>query len=270
MFDSHLHLTAERFDGDVDEVVARARAAGVSRMVTIATDPADARAALDLTRRLAGVVGCSAGLHPHDASSWRTDTPDTLRALLSEPEVVAVGETGLDFHYDNSPRDVQRAAFEAQLDLAVDAGLPVIVHSRDADDEMCDVLRVRGAEVRGVLHCFTGGDALLDAGLEAGWWVSFGGIVTFRSFAAPDRVRRVPWDRLMIETDSPYLAPVPLRGRRNEPAFLPHVCERVAGLRGTPANEVAERTTRAALSFYGIGPAGPAEPAAAANGGAPA
>lgn len=258
MFDSHLHLTAERFDEDVDEVVARARAAGVSRMVTIATDPADAHAALDLTRRLSGVVGCTAGLHPHDASAWRPDTAGTLRTLLSEPEVVAVGETGLDFHYDNSPRDVQRAAFEAQLDLAVEARLPVVVHSRDADEEMRDVLRARGTDVRGVLHCFTGGDALLDAGLEAGWWVSFGGIVTFRSFDAPDQVRRVPWDRLMIETDSPYLAPVPLRGRRNEPAFLPHVCERVAELRGARADETAERTTRAALSFYGLEAADPA------------
>lgn len=261
MFDSHLHLTAERFDGDVDEVVARARAAGVSRMVTIATDPADARAALGLTRRIVGVVGCTAGLHPHGASAWRADTADDLRALLSEPDVVAVGETGLDFHYDNSPRGVQRVAFEAQLDLAVETRLPVVVHSRDADEETCRVLRDRGSEVRGVLHCFTGGDALLDAGLEAGWWVSFGGIVTFGSFDAPDQVRRVPWDRLMIETDSPYLAPVPKRGRRNEPAFLRHVCERVAELRGAGADEAAERTTRAALSFYGLGPAEPAETA---------
>jgi TatD DNase family protein len=258
VFDSHLHLTAERFDGDVDEVVARARAAGVSRMVTIATDPADARAALELTRGGHGIVGCTAGLHPHDASAWRAGTPDTLRALLAEREVVAVGETGLDFHYDNSPRDIQRTAFEGQLDLAAETGLPVVVHSRDADDEMRDILRARGHEVRGVLHCFTGGDALLDAGLEAGWWVSFGGIVTFRSFAAPEQVRRVPAERLMIETDSPYLAPAPLRGRRNEPAFLPHVCQRVAELRGARTDETAEQTTRAALTFYGLEDPGPA------------
>lgn len=270
MFDSHLHLTAERFDEDVDEVVARARSAGVSGMVTIATDPADARAALDLTRRLAGVVGCTAGLHPHDASTWRADTAGILRGLLGEPEVLAVGETGLDFHYDNSPRDAQRAVFEAQLDLAVETGLPVVVHSRDADDEMRDVLRARGGEVRGVLHCFTGGDALLDAGLEAGWWVSFGGIVTFRSFDAPDRVRRVPWDRLMIETDSPYLAPVPRRGGRNEPAFLPHVCERIAELRGARTSEAAERTARSALSFYGIDLAAPTETAGPGGEDAPA
>jgi TatD DNase family protein len=255
VFDSHLHLTVERFGGEVDEVVGRARAAGVSRMVTVATDPADARAAVAVARRHASVVGCTAGLHPHDASAWRDDSAETLRVLLAEPEVVAVGETGLDFHYDHSSREVQRAVFEAQLDLAAEAGLPVVVHSRDADDAMRDTLRARGGDVRGVLHCFTGGDELLDAGLEAGWWVSFGGIVTFRSFDAAGRVRRVPWERLMIETDSPYLAPVPMRGKRNEPAFLPHVCARVAELRGARVDETVERTTRAALAFYGIEPA---------------
>lgn len=252
MFDSHLHLTAERFAGEVDDVVARAGAAGVVRMVTVATDVADARTALAVARRHAGAVFSTVGLHPHAASAWNDALTGALRDLLSEPEVVAVGETGLDFHYDHAPRDRQQAAFEGQLDLAAESGLPVVVHSRDADAAMLDVLRARGADVRGVLHCFTGGDELLDAGLDAGWWVSFGGIVTFRSFGAPDQVRRVPWERLMIETDSPYLAPVPMRGRRNEPAFLPHVCERVAELRGTRTEETAERTARAALSFYGI------------------
>lgn len=252
MFDSHLHLTADGFGGEADDVIARATRAGVTRMVTIATEPDDARAAIALARRHPDVVHCTAGLHPHDASAWRNESTETLRGLTAAPEVVAVGETGLDFHYDNAPRAVQRAAFEAQLDLAAETDLPVVVHSRDADDEMRDILRARGSEVRGVLHCFTGGDELLDAGLEAGWWVSFGGIVTFPSFDAPDRVRRVPWDRLMIETDSPYLAPVPMRGRRNEPAFLTHVCARMAELRGVNRDEVAERTTRSALAFYGI------------------
>ena len=252
MFDSHLHLTAERFAGEVDEVIARACAAGVSRMVTVATDVSDARAALDVARRHAGAVFSTAGVHPHDASAWDDASTGALRNLLAELEVVAVGETGLDFHYDYAPRERQLAAFEAQLDLAAESGLPVVVHSRDADDAMLDVLRARGRDVRGVLHCFTGGDELLDAGLDAGWWVSFGGIVTFRSFGTPDQVRRVPWERLMIETDSPYLAPVPMRGRRNEPAFLPHVCERVAELRGARIQETAARTARAALSFYGF------------------
>ena len=252
MFDSHLHLTSEQFSGDVDEVIRRARAAGVSRMVTISTDPHDGREVLALVRRYPDVLFGTAGLHPHDASAWSEEAEAEIRALLQEPEIVAVGEAGLDFHYDHSPRAIQREAFEAQLDLAAAHDLPIIVHSRDADETMLEVLLDRGNDVRGVLHCFTGGDALLEAGLEAGWYVSFGGITTFHSFDAEDRVRRVPHERLMIETDSPYLAPVPKRGKRNEPSFLPHVCSRVAGLRGVSPEELAAQTTATALRFYGI------------------
>lgn len=252
MFDSHLHLTSEQFSGDVDEVIRRARAAGVSRMVTISTDPHDGREVLALVRRYPDVLFGTAGLHPHDASAWSEEAEAEIRALLQEPEIVAVGEAGLDFHYDHSPRAIQREAFEAQLDLAAAHDLPIIVHSRDADETMLEVLLDRGNDVRGVLHCFTGGDALLEAGLDAGWYVSFGGITTFNSFDAEDRVRRVPHERLMIETDSPYLAPVPERGKRNEPSFLPHVCSRVAGLRGVSPEELAAQTTATALRFYGI------------------
>ena len=252
MFDSHLHLTSERFADDADEVIRRARAAGVSRMTTIATDPRDGREVLALVRRYPDVLFGTAGLHPHDASAWSDQTEADIRALLREPEIVAVGEAGLDFHYDNSPRSVQREAFEAQLDLAVAHDLPIVVHSRDADETMLEILLDRGEDVRGVLHCFTGGDALLEAGLDAGWYVSFGGITTFNSFDAEDLVRRVPHDRLLIETDSPYLAPAPDRGKRNEPAFLPHVCSRIAELRGVSPEELAAQTTTAALRFYGI------------------
>lgn len=252
MFDSHLHLTADRFDGEVDEVVRRAVAAGVSRMVTVATDPSDGRSALEVARCHPGVVYATAGLHPHDASAWTDETEAEIRALLAEPEVVAVGEAGLDFHYDNSPRSIQREAFEAQLDLAVETGLPIVVHSRDADDAMMDILLDRGPDVTGILHCFTGGDALLEAGLDAGWYVSFGGIVTFNSFDGADRVRRVPADRLLVETDAPYLAPVPMRGRRNEPAYLGHTCARLAELRDVSIEQLVTETTRAALAFYGL------------------
>lgn len=252
MFDSHLHLTADRFDGDVDEVIRRARAAGVSRMVTVATDPSDARSALQLARAYPGMVHATAGLHPHDASAWADETEPELRALLAAPEVVAVGEAGLDFHYDNSPRSVQRAVFETQLDLAVETSLPIVVHSRDADETMIEILLDRGRELRGILHCFTGGDALLETGLDAGWYVSFGGIVTFGSFDGADRVRRVPADRLLVETDSPYLAPVPMRGRRNEPSFLSYTCQRLAELRGVTVDELVAETTAAALAFYGL------------------
>jgi TatD DNase family protein len=252
VFDSHLHLTADRFDGEVDEVVRRAVAAGVSRMVTVATDPSDGRSALEIARRHPGVVYATAGLHPHDASAWTDETEAEIRALLAEPDVVAVGEAGLDFHYDHSPRSIQRAAFEAQLNLAVETGLPIVVHSRDADDAMMEILLDRGSDVTGILHCFTGGDALLEAGLDAGWYVSFGGIVTFNSFDGADRVRRVPTDRLLVETDAPYLAPVPMRGRRNEPAFLEHTCARLAELRDVSVEQLVTETTRAAFAFYGL------------------
>ena len=252
MFDTHLHLTSERFSDDVDEVIRRARAVGVSRMVAIATDPRDGREVLGLVRRYPDVLFGTAGLHPHDASAWSEQAEAEIRALLKEPEIVAVGEAGLDFHYDNSPRSIQRVAFEAQLDLAVAHDLPIVVHSRDADEAMLEMILDWGDDVRGVLHCFTGGDALLEAGLDAGWYVSFGGIATFSSFDAEDLVRRVPHDRLMIETDSPYLAPVPERGKRNEPAFLPHVCSRIAELRGVSPEELAAQTTAAALRFYRI------------------
>lgn len=250
LFDSHLHLTDKQFEGEVDQVVKRAREAGITRLVTVASDASDSLLALGIARQHG--IFSTAGIHPHAASTFSNPEMESIRALLDEPEVVAVGETGLDFHYDNSPRELQRESFEAHLDLARDTDLPVVVHARSADSDMTEVIRRRGSMVRGVLHCFTGGDELFEAGLAAGWFFSFGGVVTFKSFAGSSQVCRVPWDRLMLETDSPYLAPVPMRGRRNEPAFMRHSCAIVAGLRGSTFDETAERTTQATLDFYGL------------------
>lgn len=250
LFDAHCHLTAEAFAEDLDAVLARAREAGVEEMVTIASDPEDGAAALALARAHPG-LHATAGLHPHDAERFGPEAEEAIRRLLAAPEVVAVGETGLDFYYDNAPRARQTESFEAQVALARDADLPVVVHAREADAEVAEV--IRGAPgVRGVLHCFSGGAELLETGLDAGWYVSFSGIVTFRRFDAAERVRRVPDDLLLIETDSPYLAPVPHRGRRNEPARLPHTCAAVAAIRGVPAERIAETTRRNARRFYGI------------------
>ena len=250
LFDSHLHLTDERFEGEIDQVVKRAREAGVTRMVTVASDLPDALAARTLARQHG--IHSTTGIHPHAASTFSPSQMDAIRSLLDEPEVVAVGETGLDFHYDNSPREIQRESYEAHLDLASDTDKPVVVHARSADSDMVDVLRRRGHTVFGVLHCFTGGDDLFAAGLAAGWYFSFGGMVTFKSFTGQEQLRRVPWNRLMLETDSPYLAPVPMRGRRNEAAYLRHICVAVAAVRGVTFEETAERTTRSALDFYGL------------------
>jgi TatD DNase family protein len=170
--------------------------------------------------------------------------------------VVAIGETGLDYFYDNSPRAEQEASFEAQLDLASETGLPVVVHSRAADAETIRFVQAFEGRVLGVLHCFSGGAALLEAGLEAGWYVSFSGIVTFKKFEDGDLVRRVPSDRLLIETDSPYLAPVPMRGKRNEPSLVGHTCAAVAAIRNEEPEEIARLTLENACRFYAVEVAG--------------
>ena len=252
LFDSHLHLTDSSFEEDRIEILSRARDAGVAGMVTVASDLEDARAALRLADDTPGLWS-TAGLHPHDARAFDSARdPDALRSLATEPSVVAIGETGLDYFYDNSPRAQQGEAFEAQLEVAAETGLPAVVHSRASDADTVSFIRRFAGRVRGVLHCFSGGEALLDAGLDEGWFVSFSGIVTFKKFGDDELVRRVPEERLLIETDSPYLAPVPKRGKRNEPAFLRHTCEAVASIRGTTPEALAERTAENACRLYGV------------------
>lgn len=226
-------------------------------MVSIASDADDAEAVADLVLQGGGDgdprLWGTAGIHPHVAEGADVGDLDRVVDLLrSRPGLVAVGETGLDYHYDNSPRAVQRTLFRRQVEVAVDLDLPVVVHSREAEDDTRALIRDVGSEVRGVLHCFTGGTDLLEEGLAAGWYVSFSGIATFSSFHAEDDVRLVPRDRLLIETDAPYLAPEPRRGRRNEPAFVAHVAEAVARIRGEDPEELAARTTANARAFYGL------------------
>jgi len=251
LFDSHCHLTDAAFRDDREAVLLRAREAGVTRLVTIASDVADARAALALARAHEG-VWCTAGVHPHEAGAADPDALERVRELAAEPEVVALGETGLDYHYDHSPRDVQRRLFDAHLALGAETGLPVVVHAREADADVAAALRGAPPGVRGVLHCFTGGEAAFAEAMARRWWVSFSGIATFRSFSVVGLLREVPADRLMVETDAPYLAPVPHRGRRNEPAYVREVVEGVAAHLGETPGSVAARTTANALRFYGL------------------
>jgi len=253
LFDSHCHLTSEKFDADRSEVLSRALSAGVSRIVTIASDLQDARAALDLAAETPGLWS-TAGIHPHEVTQHATADLDDVAALLGgHPEIRAVGETGLDYFYDHAPRQAQLRSLEAHVTLAERVDRPLVVHCRDADQHMTGVIRSAGRAVRGVLHCFVGDDDLLDAGLEEGWYVSFSGIASFKNFHAAERLRRVPLDRLMVETDAPYLAPVPMRGKRNEPAFVAHVCGAVAEHLGRSVEDVARTTTENALRFYGLG-----------------
>ena len=251
LFDSHLHLSDQAFEEDRSAVLQRARDAGVAELVTVASDPADARRAIDLALATPG-VWATVGLHPHEAAAFSVELLAELEDLAALPEVVAIGETGLDYHYDNSPREEQLHAFRSQLQLAERAGLPVVVHSRDADEETAALISEFAGRVPGVLHCFTGGNELLTAGLDAGWFVSFSGIVTFKRFDGAEAVRRVPADRLLIETDSPYLSPVPQRGRRNEPSHLIHTCRRVAEIRGEVLETTAEITRDNAITFYNL------------------
>lgn len=251
LFDSHCHLTDAAFRDDREAVLLRAREAGVTRLVTIASDLEDARRALALARAHGGVWS-TAGVHPHHAGAADPDALERVRELAEEPEVVAVGETGLDYHYDHAPREVQRRLFDAHLALSAETGLPVVVHAREADADIAAALRNAPSGVRGVLHCFTGGEAAFAEAMARGWWVSFSGIATFRSFAVADLLREVPADRLLVETDAPYLAPVPHRGRRNEPAFVRQVAEGVAAHLGEAPESVAARTTANALRFYGL------------------
>jgi len=242
-FDNHCHL-----GDDADEVVARARAGGVVGMVTVGCDLADSRAAVATASRHDD-VWATAGVHPHEASGG----VDGLVDLLADPRVVAVGEAGLDFHYDHSPRDAQRDAFAAQIGLANAHDLPLVIHTREAWDETFAILDAEGVPARTVFHCFTGGPDEAAEGLARGALLSFSGIVTFRT--AEDlraAAATCPLDRAMVETDSPYLAPVPHRGRPNEPAHVALVGAAVAEAMGRPVDEVAAATTSNARAFYGL------------------
>jgi TatD DNase family protein len=251
-FDSHCHLTDAAFREDREAVLFRASAAGVTRAVTIASDVDDARAALELARGRKG-LWCTAGVHPHEAGKAGPGDLDAVRALAAEnDEVVAIGETGLDFHYDHSPRVVQEELFRAHLALGAEIGKPVVVHAREADQRIADALRAMPAGTMGVLHCFTGGDAAFAQAMAAGWYVSFSGIASFGSFRAVDRLREVPLDRLLVETDSPYLAPAPARGKRNEPSLVVRVVEAVARHLDMDPGELARATTENACRFYSV------------------
>lgn len=252
LFDSHCHLTDEKFAPDLPDVLRRARDRGVERIVCIASDLHDSRRVANLVEREAGIWG-TAGIHPHEADSVGPNDLEEVREMArSHPGIVAIGETGLDFYYDNSPRREQIDLFEEHVALSRELDLPLVVHSRSADEETGRVISEVGDGVRGVLHCFSGGPALLEMALDLDWYVSFAGIVSFKKFDDQQSVLRVPRERLLIETDAPYLAPVPQRGKRNEPAFVRYVCDAVALIRDESPDTVAAYTTENALRLYGL------------------
>ena len=250
LVDAHCHLGDRAFEADRDAVLGRARAAGVAHVVVIGESLAGSERAVALARERPG-LSATAGVHPHDASSWSAEVGGRLRELLAAPEVVAVGETGLDYHYDHSPRDTQRRAFEAQLRLAADVGKPVVVHAREADEDMAAMLRGWGGKGAVVLHSFSSGADVWEAGMAIAAYFSFSGMISFRNWTPVVPLTAYPPNRLLVETDSPYLAPVPHRGQRNEPAYVREVAVRAAALCGEPVEALAQRTTANARTCFG-------------------
>jgi TatD DNase family protein len=249
-FDSHAHVYDTRMPGGPAAAVQAARDAGVVGMVTVGCDRETSLAAIAVAAEHPD-VWATVGLHPHEA----VHGVESIADLLDTPAIVAIGEAGLDYFYDHSPRDVQRDVFAAQIQLAHEHRLPLVIHTRDAWDDTFDVLTAEGVPERTVFHCFTGGPAEADRCLGVGAFVSFSGIVTFKNATdLRDAAVRVPLDRMLVETDAPYLAPVPHRGRTNQPAFVAHVAQCIADLRDVPVATVASATTaNAALAFPGIG-----------------
>ena len=232
--DSHAHLADALFDEDRDAVLQRVREAGGAGVVCIGESLASAARAREIAARHPGFVWWTAGVHPHDAAEYDPTRDAAALVQAMADGAVAVGECGLDYHYDHSPRPLQRRAFADQLAVAHQTGRPVVVHTRDAEDDSAAMIREAGtAGVRGVLHCYTGSVELATVGLEAGWHVSFSGIITFRKWVDDGLLRLVPDDRLLIESDSPFLAPVPNRGKRNEPAWCAYTLGKLAEVRGT-------------------------------------
>jgi TatD DNase family protein len=234
-----------QFDADREAVVARAREAGVAGLLIVGgvDEEAGHRRALGVAGRIGAPA--TAGVHPHEARLANESVYDELRGLARDKRIVAIGEIGLDFHYDHSPRDVQREVFKRQVRLAREVSLPVVIHTREADEETATILEdERADECGGVIHCFTGGHELARRALALGFFVSFSGIVAFpRAAVIQEVARSVPWDRLLVETDAPFLAPPPYRGKRNEPAFVVEVARKVAELRGATIEQVGEAVT---------------------------
>jgi TatD DNase family protein len=254
LIDTHCHLTFEPLAGDVAGVIERSRAAGVSRWITVGTSLEDSRKVIDLAGRYEGMYA-TVGIHPHDAKSADLVALDELKHLGRSEKVVAVGETGLDFHYNFSKQPDQRRVFEAHLGIARELNLPVIVHSRNAFEETMEILGRSGGGLRGVVfHCFSGSAEEARLVLERGYYVSFTGVVTFKNAdKTREAARVVPLDRLMVETDCPYMSPEPVRSQKpNEPALMVHTARLLAQIKGLELEDFARATTQNAVTFFGL------------------
>jgi TatD DNase family protein len=247
LIDSHCHLDSDEFNEDRELVIERAIAAGVEHMLAIGTGdgPPDLEAGLRLAEKCPAFFA-TVGIHPHDAAKAGPDDFKRLSELLAHPKVLAVGEIGLDYHYDFSPREIQKSAFIQQMEIAAAAGKPIVIHTREAWDDTLALIEQHWAPngIDGIMHCFSGGPEEARRALDLGFYLSFGGIVTFpKALAVQEAAKSAPHDRILIETDAPYLAPVPKRGKRNEPALIVHTARKLAELRGESYQELCDATT---------------------------
>ncbi len=252
--DSHAHYDDEQFDIDRAEVLDRLRQQGITRVVNPSSNLESARKCLALAKQF-DFVYTAVGIHPHDASQFSREALDTLRQMAQTPKVVAIGEVGLDYHYDLSPRPVQKDCLAAHIHLARELKLPLIIHDRESHRDVLDILRAEKAETAGgVFHCFTGSVEMAREVLQMGFYIALGGAVTFKNAHKPVEVAAyVPHDRLLIETDSPYMAPVPHRGKRNDSGYLTFILERLAAIRETKPEQLAYQTAMNADRLFGLG-----------------
>ncbi|MEC2073548.1 TatD family hydrolase [Alkalihalophilus marmarensis] len=253
LFDTHVHLNADQFEDDVEEVINRAKEAGVSEMVVVGFDEKTINRALELIEKY-DMLYAAVGWHPVDAIDMKDEHLVWLEELAAHPKVVALGEMGLDYHWDKSPKEVQKEVFRKQIQLAKKVKLPIVIHNREADQDIVDILEEEKAEeVGGIMHCFGGSVEIAERCLKMNFYISLGGPVTFKNAKRPKEVaKHIPMDRLLIETDCPYLAPHPYRGKRNEPAYVKLVAEEIAGLKEVNVEEVANTTRENAKRLFGI------------------
>lgn len=254
LVDSHCHLDYEDFAAEgVAEIVSRAKSAGVGHFLTICTEIAKFPQVLATAEKFPD-MHCTVGTHPHHAadSGEINVKKEEIIALTKNPKVAGIGETGLDYYYNHSPSAEQQKCFATHIEAACETSLPLVIHTRDADDDTIRIMRDAGqGKARGVMHCFSGGQKLADESLALGFYISFSGIITFKKAEElREVVKRVPMDKILVETDSPYLAPIPHRGKRNEPAFVVHTAQMVAELKGLPIADVAARTTENFFTLF--------------------
>lgn len=252
--DTHAHLTFPEYQIDLPEVIKRAKEANLEAIIDIALDDAAITKSLRMAEEYPGYVFAAAGLHPHDASEWTDDIPDKIRALAKEKKIIAIGETGLDYHYKLSPLDKQQEVFRKFLKLCQELDLPAVIHSRDASKDTMTILHEENeGKLKGVLHCFSGDKDLAEKALNMGLLISFTGNITFpKADKVRNAAKEIPLDRIMIETDCPFLAPQAYRGKRNEPAYVVKVAEEIARVKKLEVEEIAARTTENARKFFKI------------------